>query len=323
MEPLAPQLPEYLAPWANNLPAGELHPQIDELSVAPNSITEPVSGPIIEFGEILFGTDANCGTYDPANFGAGEPNFGFGPLCPNAQTGVPNNFDPPLNGTWPFANRIARNGAVKAPSLRGVELTGPYFHTGSYLTLRQVVDFYIRGGDFPITNAEDRDPNLVDLTHQAFGFGATNNVANLPPEMQDGFPDAISQYGTMPDTNPTTSVDSFTGTPTPEYATQEDAKVSLVKFLISLTDQRVKFERAPFDHPEIFVPLDGAAPDNGLLLGATRGGRIGFLNNLGNGLFKHIPAVGAAGSAVPLKGFLGVTNNPGADCVSEISHFCR
>ena len=29
------------------------------------------------------------------------------------------------------------------------ELNGPYFHTGGYLTLRQVVDFYDRGGDFP------------------------------------------------------------------------------------------------------------------------------------------------------------------------------
>lgn len=323
MDPINPMLPEYLAPWVNNLPAGELSPQIDELSVAPNTITEPVAGPVVEFAEILFGSDQNCGTYDPGQFGAGPPNFGFGPLCPNAQTGIPVNFEPPLNGTWPFENRVARLGAVKVPQLRNVELTGPYFHTGSYLTLRQIVDFYVRGGDFPLTNGEDRDPNLVDLTLQAFGFGATNNAADLPPELQDGFPDAISQYGPMPDTISTGTMDSFTGTPTPEYATQEDAKVSLVKFLLSLTDQRVKFERAPFDHPEIFVPLDGTAPDNGALGGAAAGGREGFLNNLVNGLFRHVPAVGSAGSATPLPGFLGVTTNPLANCVSEISHFCR
>jgi hypothetical protein len=323
MEPIAPLLPEYLAPWVNNLPAGELSPQIDELAVSPNTITEPVSGPVIEFAEILFGSDQNCGTYDPAQFGAGPPNFGFGPQCPNAQTAIPVNFDPPLNGTWPFENRVARMGAVKVPQLRNVELTGPYFHTGSYLTLRQIVDFYVRGGDFPLTNGEDRDPNLVDLTLQAFGFGATNNVADLPPELQDGFPDAISQYGPMPDTSSAGTMDSFTGTPTPEYATQEDAKVSLVKFLLSLTDQRVKFERAPFDHPEIFVPLDGTAPDNGALVGAAAGGREAFVNNLANGLFRQVPAVGSAGNATPLPGFLGVTNNPLANCSTEISHFCR
>jgi hypothetical protein len=322
VEPMNPLLPEYLAPWLNNLPAGELSPQTDELAVAPNTITAPVAGPTIEFGEILFGSDQNCGTFDPALAGV-PPTFGWGPLCPNAQTAIPVNFAGPLNGTWPFENRVARNGAVKVPQLRNVELTGPYFHTGSYLTLRQVVDFYVRGGDFPVTNGEERDKDMVNLTMQAFGFGATNNTANLPPELQDGFPDSLSAYGPMPDTESATSRDTFTNLPTPEYATQEDAKISLVKYLLSLTDQRVKFERAPFDHPEIFIPLDGAAPDNGLLPGTHPGGRQGFLNNLDNGLFRLVPAVGAGGSATPLNGFLGVTTNPLANCVSEISHFCR
>jgi cytochrome c peroxidase len=40
-------------------------------------------------------------------------------------------------------------GEFKVPGLRNVELTGPYFHNGKYLTLRQVVDFYDRGGDVP------------------------------------------------------------------------------------------------------------------------------------------------------------------------------
>ncbi len=57
--------------------------------------------------------------------------------------------------------------------MRNVELTGPYFHTGSYLTLRQVVDFYMRGGDFPVTNADSRDPHILDVAEQAFGFGRT------------------------------------------------------------------------------------------------------------------------------------------------------
>jgi hypothetical protein len=310
MEPAVAMLPEYLAPWANNLPAGEASPLIDELAFAPNTITER---PFAEFGEILFGADFNCGVFDPVAFGAGPPNFGWGPQCPNSQTGVPVNFDPPMNGTWPFANRVARNGAVKAPQLRNVELTGPFFHNGGLLTLRQVVDFYMRGGDFPVTNAEDRDPNLVDVGLQAFGFGTT---IGLPPEFQDAIPDVIAQYAPFPDTGHAT-------TPEPANATPEAAKVALVRFLLSLTDERVKFEQAPFDHPEIFVPLDGTAPDNGSLAVLPLGGRQGFLNNLANGMFRHVPAVGAGGSATPLPGFLGVTSNPAADCVTEISHFCR
>jgi hypothetical protein len=66
-------------------------------------------------------------------------------------------------GTWPFVNRVNRFGAFKAPQLREVELTGPYFHNGGKLTLRQVIDFYVRGGDFPVTNAHHRDFNILNL----------------------------------------------------------------------------------------------------------------------------------------------------------------
>jgi cytochrome c peroxidase len=40
-------------------------------------------------------------------------------------------------------------GAFKTPALRDVKLTGPYFHSGAFATLEEVVDFYARGGNFP------------------------------------------------------------------------------------------------------------------------------------------------------------------------------
>ena len=36
--------------------------------------------------------------------------------------------------------------AYRTPTLRNVELTAPYMHDGSLATLRDVVDFYDRGG---------------------------------------------------------------------------------------------------------------------------------------------------------------------------------
>src|SRR5690242_7140311 len=66
-------------------------------------------------------------------------------------------------GTWPVVNRVSRFGAFKAPQLREVELTGPYFHNGGKLTLRQVIDFYVRGGDFQVTNSAHRDFNILNL----------------------------------------------------------------------------------------------------------------------------------------------------------------
>lgn len=36
--------------------------------------------------------------------------------------------------------------SFKTPTVRNIELTGPYFHNGAYQNLEQVVDFYARGG---------------------------------------------------------------------------------------------------------------------------------------------------------------------------------
>ena len=98
------------------------------------------------------------------------------------------------------ADRIAANGAFKAPSLRNVELTAPYFHNGGKRTLREVVDFYNRGGDFGDQNIADFDPDVMRL-----------NLSNTEKE-------------------------------------------SLVAFLKSLTDERVRSQKAPFDHPQIDIP---------------------------------------------------------------------
>ncbi|MBI5231663.1 MAG: hypothetical protein HY876_05815 [Coriobacteriales bacterium] len=298
-EPAVGQLPDYLSPWVLPLGGGELHPELDELHAAPNTITEANGGPAIEFPEILFGADLHSGTYNPGLFGTGAPNFGWGPLAPNSQSGVPNNFEGPNQGTWPFANRVGRDGAFKAPQLRNVELTGPYFHTGSYLTLRQVVDFNMRGGDFPVTNAEVRDQHMVDIDKQAFGFGTTRTESNGGPipdvPFADALPDAATQYDEMPDTN-------HDQTPEPANTTPEQAKEALVKFLLSLTDSRVKCEKAPFDRPEIFVPIDGSAPDN-------VSGRTALL---ADARFRHLPAVGEDGRAEDdcLPSFLSVSRTP-------------
>jgi cytochrome c peroxidase len=64
---------------------------------------------------------------------------------------------------------IARGGFFKAPQLRNVGLTAPYFHNGSQLTLEQVVEFYNRGGDFNTVEEVkfmDPDVEILGLTLQ-------------------------------------------------------------------------------------------------------------------------------------------------------------
>jgi len=138
---------------------------------------------------------------------------------------------------------IAADGAFKTPGLRNVELTAPYFHNGGQLTLRQVVDFYNRGGDFAEINIDNLDGDIHPL-------GLT-----------------------------------------------EEEKTSLVAFLVSLTDERVRYERAPFDHPQLFVtnghPGDrNAVTDDGSGQATTT--------------VVELPAVGRNGTAVPRPNFLGV-----------------
>jgi cytochrome c peroxidase len=138
--------------------------------------------------------------------------------------------------------RTAIRGNFKAPSLRNVELTAPYFHNGGMLTLDQVVDFYDRGGDFPHTNQQDLDPDIEPI-----GF--------TPAE-----------------------------------------KDALVSFLKALTDPRVRYHQAPFDHPELWVP-------NGHLLDAS--GNPVPASNEGQAAdnFLQIKAVGRRGYTAPLPTF--------------------
>lgn len=59
----------------------------------------------------------------------------------------------PLRGNWE---------AFRVPSLRNVALTAPYMHDGRLSTLRDVIDFYSRGGD--ATRQKDGDVKRLDLT---------------------------------------------------------------------------------------------------------------------------------------------------------------
>src|SRR5919199_877239 len=140
--------------------------------------------------------------------------------------------------------RITADGAFKTPGLRNVELTGPYFHNGGQLTLRQVVDFYNRGGDFHENNIDNADIGIRPL--------------NLT----------------------------------------EEQKTSLVAFLVSLTDERVRYERAPFDHPQLFVTNGHPGDQNAVTNDGTGQATTTVI---------ELPAVGANGTNTPQPNFLGVS----------------
>jgi len=80
-------------------------------------------------------------------------------------------------------------------------------------------------------------------------------------------------------------------------------RADLVAFLKSLSDDRVRFERAPFDHPEICVPT--GYPD---APSADPAFPLSLLDR-----WAGIPAVGRNGNAVPLQTFEELLRGVGAD----------
>jgi cytochrome c peroxidase len=61
--------------------------------------------------------------------------------------GIRANGPNPDLGRFNIRKVASMKGAFKTPTLRDIELTGPYFRDGSAATLRDVVEHYARGGD--------------------------------------------------------------------------------------------------------------------------------------------------------------------------------
>jgi cytochrome c peroxidase len=173
--------------------------------------------------------------------------FGIGPDAINVFTC---NFqvDPCFPVTLNARDSV--DGSFKVPTLRNVELTGPYFHNGGQSTLEQVVDFYNRGGD-------------------AAGLDSVNTTGFAP--------------------NPTNRAPAIL----PLNLSPTD-KANLVAFLKALTDERVRWEKAPFDHPSLIIPNGHPFSElrvqksNGTASTAVRG-----VYAVDSALL--VPAVGAAG----------------------------
>lgn len=163
-------------------------------------------------------------TLEDIALGASHPQFG--PLSYTVQRQRGRN----IGQSATVSGRVAVNGAFKTSTLRNIELTGPYFHNGGAASLRQAVEFYVRGADF-----------------------FNQNIADLDPDV-DGIPDLQGD---------------------------EQAIEDLVNFLRSLTDERVRFRRAPFDHPELLLPNGHTGSKDGIAI---------------DNLFRF-PAVGAGGGS--------------------------
>ncbi|MCB1985684.1 MAG: cytochrome-c peroxidase [Burkholderiales bacterium] len=135
------------------------------------------------------------------------------------------------------------NGSFKVPTLRNVELTGPYMHNGGMATLEQVIEFYARSGNFDM---DAKEPFKIFSQPAITGAQQIEDVLN---------------------------------------------------FLKSLTDERVRYRRAPFDHPELIMS-HGHVGDNYAIQAENPISSVLAADEV-----LVIPAVGAEGSSEPLQPF--------------------
>ncbi len=148
-------------------------------------------------------------------------------------------------------------------------------------------------------NAAGQDsPKLGVATKAAFKIPSLRNVALTGPYMHDGSMATLEQvvefYARQNNVDsPHKHVnamlaDALRGDP--------QLREDVVAFLkIAFTDERVRYERAPFDHPELIVPHGH--------LGDHRSLSPGMVPGLGQDEFLTIPAVGARGADRPLLPF--------------------
>jgi cytochrome c peroxidase len=131
-------------------------------------------------------------------------------------------------------------------------------------------------------------PSVAEGAFKVTGF---RNVELTGPYFHNGSQATLEQvvdfynrHGDIPAGGLGAGVESF--------QLNDGGKAALLAFIKALTDDRVRYERAPFDHPELCVPsghvaqtadpdFPGSALDNWVL----------------------VPAVGAGGNAVPLQTF--------------------
>ena len=153
-----------------------------------------------------------------------------------------------------FANaRVDVDGAQKTPTLRNIALTMGGFHNGGTGTLRQVLEFYNRGGNFFSNDlalgvqANAKDSTATDATGN-FDTANTSKKSNLSPEI---LPLGFELVKVPTAANTVCTPTSTTGCTDPRDA--------IVAYLQTTTDNRVQCEAAPFDHPALPVS-NGAQP---------------------------------------------------------------
>jgi cytochrome c peroxidase len=233
---------------------------IEEIIPYPGGFSTPVS-PI----------PLPVGTYD-----AGWYNLGVRPTADDIGLGAADPFGSPLSWTQLFQQTAS--GLIKVPG-NGLGCAG-----AGNVTFPNTL---LNPSGFPLLSGSLIAGENTDVAG-TFKVPGLRNVEFNGPYFHNGGKATLAQvldfYDNGGDFDRTTNA-----TKAPAIVPlQLDAgqQKSLVAFLLALTDDRVRLQQAPFDHPQLFVP-NGDSP-------------------AGTDNLLEIPAVGASGSTTPVQRFLNL-----------------
>ncbi len=161
-------------------------------------------------------------------------------------------------------------------------------------------------GDDPGLNALDPFGNPLfnaanpNNTNGAFKSPGLRNVELTGPYFHDGGQATLEQVMDFYGRNGDFPAGGNLGPGIGRIRLTPQEKTSIVAFMKALTDDRVRFQRAPFDHPALCVPTGHAEAAPGILAADTSDPWF-VLSAIDR--WAHIPAVGREGETVPLQTF--------------------
>ena len=138
-EPLA-QLDKLIAAEYDDLDeVKEFDPELYQRYVSLKSVADasPMSESAKRGRELFFSQEANC---TACHVGANFTDEKYHNL------GVGMDVESPDLGRHEVSGEEKDKGAFKTPTIRNIASTGPYMHDGSQKTLREVVEWYVKGG---------------------------------------------------------------------------------------------------------------------------------------------------------------------------------
>jgi cytochrome c peroxidase len=231
---------------------------IDEIIPFPGGFSTPISPAI----------PLPVATYD-----AGWYNLGVRPTADDPGLGGSDPFGLPLSWTQLFQGIVP--GLIKVPG-NGLGCAGAGDAT--------FPNTLLNASGFPLLSGPllQDDPSDVPGTFKVPGL---RNVELNGPYFHNGGKSTLAQVVDFYDTGG----DFANATKPPALVPLQlkgDQRNGLLAFLLALTDERVYWQKAPFDHPQLQVPNGDNPPGTDNLL--------------------DIPAVGASGSLTPLQSFLNL-----------------